>query len=204
MHGIVVGARCHHRKYALLKFILFTYLHSSQVVQRKRKPQRSSTNTRCGLWQPVLHLPMLRFAARSRPRLPLGTTACRCFSAKASDRQKQSPQAPAAPKITEADMIRSLGQHVWPSGPDTFGHKARVVSSLGLLLGSKLVTIQVRARLKTLFHSGGGRLVSLLWQVPFIFKDIVDSLNITVTSPEVAASALPLTMLIGCTWRAPA
>lgn len=35
-------------------------------------------------------------------------------------------------------------------------------------------------------------------QVPFIFKDIVDTLSITATSPETVAAALPLSMLVGC------
>lgn len=35
-------------------------------------------------------------------------------------------------------------------------------------------------------------------QVPFIFKDIVDTLSITVSTPEAAMATLPLAMLVGC------
>lgn len=46
-------------------------------------------------------------------------------------------------KVSEWEMLRGLSKHIWPSGSDSFGHKARVVSAVGLLVGAKIVTIQV-------------------------------------------------------------
>jgi ABC-type transport system involved in Fe-S cluster assembly fused permease/ATPase subunit len=56
-------------------------------------------------------------------------------------------------------IIKSLWPHIWPprDKPHSWSTKIRVVSSLGLLLGSKLLGVQI----------------------PFIFKYLIDSLNIT-------------------------
>jgi ABC-type transport system involved in Fe-S cluster assembly fused permease/ATPase subunit len=67
-------------------------------------------------------------------------------------------------------ILRSLGGHLWPSKadqPDATELKARVVASVGLLFGSKLINIQV----------------------PFIFKHLVDSLEAKVTGEEAASLA---------------
>ena len=45
---------------------------------------------------------------------------------------------------TSSEMLRTLGSYLWPSGPESFGLKARVVASVGLLVGGKLVNIQAR------------------------------------------------------------
>ncbi len=61
-------------------------------------------------------------------------------------------------KVDDWLILRSLGGHLWPSKaeqPDAAELKARVVASVGLLFGSKLINIQV----------------------PFIFKHLVDSLE---------------------------
>ena len=99
-------------------------------------------------------------AAQGRRLLPFLTRGC---ASKAVSHTNEKPghshahatSAAAAssklvkPRVSEAEMIRSLGTHIWPSGPDTFGHKVLVVSSLGLLLGSKLVTISVSDSMRT-------------------------------------------------------
>lgn len=67
---------------------------------------------------------------------------------------------------------------MWPSTslhPDAASLKARVVLSMGLLVSSKLITIQV----------------------PFLFKDIVDKLNVPPDAFLTGAVALPLSLLIG-------
>jgi hypothetical protein len=63
------------------------------------------------------------------------------------------PPSPAAtvaavqpPSVSERAMLGTLAQHLWPSGPDSSGLKTRVVASVGLLLASKVLTIQVRQR----------------------------------------------------------
>lgn len=63
--------------------------------------------------------------------------------------------APTPRKITNLYILREMKQYIWPAGPGSFRVKARVVASLGLLLGAKLVSIQV----------------------PFFFKDVVDHLS---------------------------
>jgi ATP-binding cassette subfamily B (MDR/TAP) protein 7 len=79
--------------------------------------------------------------------------------------------------IDDWRILKSLGGHLWPSKavqPDAMELKARVVGSVGLLFGSKLINIQV----------------------PFIFKHLVDSLesnsNITAQSvSELSQSVAP-------------
>ena len=71
--------------------------------------------------------------------------------------------------------------HLWPAnGP--WQHKARVVLALALLVGGKLLNIQV----------------------PFLFKDIVNKLNVQVEDVEGAVLAVPLALLIGCAYPAAA
>ena len=70
-------------------------------------------------------------------------------------------------------MIRSMMVHVWPK--DDGKTKARVVGSLVLLIGAKLVTV---------------------W-VPFLFKDLVDSLKDEPKEALAAASVLSTVLLYG-------
>jgi ABC-type transport system involved in Fe-S cluster assembly fused permease/ATPase subunit len=79
--------------------------------------------------------------------------------------------------VDDVRILKSLGVHLWPSKaeqPDATELKARVLASVGLLFGSKLINIQV----------------------PFIFKHLVDSLdpnsNITAQSvSELSQSVAP-------------
>ena len=84
-------------------------------------------------------------------------------------------------------MLRLLGKHLWPAPSMTSESKqlrARVAGSVGLMVGSKLVTIQV----------------------PFIFKGIIDGCHENLSGPagqlivEAAAEptlAVPAAMVLG-------
>ncbi len=97
----------------------------------------------------------------------------------------QSPASPVPPKKGKEDerarnvrILKTLGQHLWPSTElhhDAASLKARVVLSMGLLISSKLITIQV----------------------PFLFKNIVDQLNVAPDAFLTGAAAVPLSLLVG-------
>ena len=70
-----------------------------------------------------------------------------------------------APTISELKILKDLFKYIWPSGDNKV--KIRVLIALGLLVGSKLLNVQV----------------------PFFFKQIVDSMNIEWTD---ATSVLPI------------
>eukprot|EP01039_Chlorochromonas_danica_P010184 gene10184-11268_t len=79
-------------------------------------------------------------------------------------------------------IIKDLSSHLWPrkeNNPDAFSIKTKVVGSLSLLLGSKIVNIYV----------------------PFLFKDIVDSFGAVLeTNPDSAlslTSAAPIALVLG-------
>lgn len=89
------------------------------------------------------------------------------------------------------EIIKKLVPNIWPK--DDFGTKARVIAAVGLLIGGKVWTPRRR---KT-------RLIKqqiLNVQVPFFFKGIIDTLNITI-DPTTSAGALSLvgTVIVGCT-----
>jgi hypothetical protein len=67
-------------------------------------------------------------------RVPAVGPACAGLSAS---------QGPPPPTVSEQAMLRTLAQHLWPSGPGSVGLKARVAASVGLLVGAKVLTIQV-------------------------------------------------------------
>ncbi|OQR87212.1 ATP-binding Cassette (ABC) Superfamily [Achlya hypogyna] len=91
----------------------------------------------------------------------------------ATDAKSRPSDAPAKP--TSKEIVASLAGYLWPSGNDAEARavKGRVALSLGLLVSSKLINIQV----------------------PFIFKDLVDVMGATAT-PEVAA-VLPVGLVVG-------
>lgn len=96
-----------------------------------------------------------------------------------------SPASPVAPKRGKEDerarnvrILKTLGQHLWPSTDlhhDAASLKARVALSMGLLVSSKLITIQV----------------------PFLFKNIVDQLNMSPDAFLTGVAAVPLSLLVG-------
>lgn len=79
------------------------------------------------------------------------------------------------------ELLPELGRYLWPEGRPWL--KARVAFALSLLLGAKLLTIQV----------------------PFLFKDIVDRLSPETVEGLAAADkamlAVPLALLLGCESR---
>ncbi|CAM9655195.1 unnamed protein product [Ectocarpus sp. 6 AP-2014] len=125
-----------------------------------------------------------------------GRGACRATAPSIAPAVKRTEEAEEASERDNAKRIlRTLATHLWPSKELQADHvsiKARVVGSLALLLGAKLVTIQV----------------------PFIFKGLVDTLGETSrvaaaaaaatgdavvaggVSPE-AAVAVPVSMVLG-------
>ncbi|SCV02449.1 LAME_0H00782g1_1 [Lachancea meyersii CBS 8951] len=70
-----------------------------------------------------------------------------------------------APTMSELKILKDLFKYIWPRGDNKV--RTRVIIALGLLVGSKLLNVQV----------------------PFFFKHIVDSMNIEWTD---ATSVLPI------------
>ena len=60
---------------------------------------------------------------------------------------------------TDWAIILKLAENIWPKGPGSLSVKTRVVGALALLIGGKILNVQV----------------------PFFFKQIVDSLNVPIT-----------------------
>lgn len=90
---------------------------------------------------------------------------------------KPTPKALEPAKIAEANILRSMMTHLWPK--DQPALKLRVVGALGLLLGSKVLNVQV----------------------PFFFKAAVDSLGSdptgTTVTPVLAVFTSIGAMLVG-------
>ncbi|KAI9007450.1 P-loop containing nucleoside triphosphate hydrolase protein [Phycomyces nitens] len=87
----------------------------------------------------------------SKPGLPITPKVDPLITPKVADILAETPKHRNA---TDWAIIRQLMKYIWPK--DDFGVKARVVIALSLLLGGKLLNVQV----------------------PFYFKDVIDSLNI--------------------------
>lgn len=110
-------------------------------------------------------------------------------SSASSPANPSAPPSPASPvpskkgakedeRARNVRILKTLGQHLWPSTAlhhDATSLKARVVLSMGLLVSSKLITIQV----------------------PFLFKNIVDQLNVAPDAFLTGAAAVPLSLLVG-------
>jgi len=75
--------------------------------------------------------------------------------------------------ITDYTILRQLATNVWPKGNNSV--KIRVVTALTLLVAGKVLNVQV----------------------PFFFKDIVDSLNVEVTS-DTAVWTIAGAAIAGC------
>ncbi|KAJ9126554.1 Iron-sulfur clusters transporter atm1, mitochondrial [Naganishia onofrii] len=63
-------------------------------------------------------------------------------------------------RLTDWAIVRKLAGNIWPSGPGSREIKIRVVGALGLLVAGKILNVQV----------------------PFFFKQIVDSMNVEITA----------------------
>ncbi|KAJ2590828.1 Iron-sulfur clusters transporter atm1, mitochondrial [Coemansia sp. RSA 1722] len=72
-----------------------------------------------------------------------------------------------------AKIILSMFRYVWPKGD--WATKSRVIAALGLMLGSKVLNVQV----------------------PILFKNIVDNLNIDIAAAGGTLSTVATAMLIG-------
>lgn len=95
------------------------------------------------------------------------------FSATSRDPKQKDEQNDSKKALR---ILKTVSHHLWPPGPEGRDTKARVVLSMGLLVSSKLINIQV----------------------PFIFRNIVDTLNMPLMdSPEVLAGAIPLSLICG-------
>jgi hypothetical protein len=88
-------------------------------------------------------------------------------------RRFESSNSKEKQRKTNRDIIKTLSSHLWPSGAENAHIRQRVMWSVGFLVASKVVNIQV----------------------PFLFKEIVDSLS-TTADPSLAAT-LPLGLLCG-------
>ncbi|EDO16507.1 hypothetical protein Kpol_513p23 [Vanderwaltozyma polyspora DSM 70294] len=83
---------------------------------------------------------------------------------------KQS--GPKAPTISELKIMKDLLKYIWPKGDNKV--KIRVILALMLLIGAKVLNIQV----------------------PFYFKQIIDSMNVEWSDPTVALpAAIGLTII---------
>jgi hypothetical protein len=106
------------------------------------------------------------------------TNITRCSSS-AMKQQKSGRDAKSLEKPDDGNdwkIIKKLGVYIWPSGDS--GTKVRIMGALSLLLGGKLLNIQV----------------------PMLFKDIVDGLALTSeTSSELSVAVVAL--LLGCTYN---
>ncbi|KAJ1843795.1 Iron-sulfur clusters transporter atm1, mitochondrial, partial [Coemansia sp. RSA 2703] len=70
-------------------------------------------------------------------------------------------------------IILSMFKYVWPKGD--WATKSRVIAALALMLGSKILTVQV----------------------PILFKDIIDTLNIDLAAAGGTLSTIATAMLVG-------
>ena len=79
-------------------------------------------------------------------------------------------------RLQDIQIVKRLLPNIWPKGDS--GTKARVLVAIGLLVGGKLLNVQV----------------------PFYFKSIVDSLNIPIAelSAEQTAWTIGGTAIVGC------
>ncbi|CEP64023.1 ATP-binding cassette Fe/S cluster precursor transporter ATM1 LALA0_S10e00474g [Lachancea lanzarotensis] len=107
-----------------------------------------------------------------------GFSTCRTLSFQQSLKTRALEASPASqskvqakndnsktPTISELKILKDLFKYIWPSGEKKV--RIRVLIALGLLVGSKLLNVQV----------------------PFFFKNIVDSMNVEWTD---ATSVLPV------------
>ncbi|SMN20420.1 similar to Saccharomyces cerevisiae YMR301C ATM1 Mitochondrial inner membrane ATP-binding cassette (ABC) transporter [Maudiozyma saulgeensis] len=77
---------------------------------------------------------------------------------------KTNPQS-KAPTISELKILKDLFKYIWPKGDNKV--KSRVLIALSLLIGAKLLNVQV----------------------PFFFKQTIDSMNVEWSDPTIALPA---------------
>lgn len=92
----------------------------------------------------------LALLAQHRPLLNGGCFSLRRFATKPPDLEAK----PENESKTHKFILRNLSKYIWPR--HNWKAKARVVTALGLLVGSKLMNVEV----------------------PFLFRDVVDAMNV--------------------------
>jgi ABC transporter ATM len=94
------------------------------------------------------------------------------------------------------EIIKTLLPNVWPK--NDWGTKTRVLLAVGLLVGGKVSTDLPNLDQCPVAHSDG--ILQLLnVQVPFFFKDIIDTMNIPI-DPTTSNGVLSIagTVIVGC------
>ena len=84
---------------------------------------------------------------------------CCLLSSMVEDREKKAIVRSVDDRLdTDVRILRELGKHLWPDAnhPNSINLKSRVVAAVSLLVASKLINIQV----------------------PFLFKNLIDSFEI--------------------------
>ncbi|CEO99852.1 unnamed protein product (mitochondrion) [Plasmodiophora brassicae] len=106
----------------------------------------------------------------ARRRTPVAVVRGRCLVTVPT----RAPSAPedTRPEASSTSILLNLGRTIWKH--NDAGMRARVLTSLGLLIGAKIVNVQV----------------------PFLLKDAIDSLNIAVESGTIH-TAVPIAAIIG-------
>ncbi|RYH30295.1 ABC transporter ATP-binding protein/permease [archaeon] len=94
-------------------------------------------------------------------------------------KEEQDIKDAAKDRLVHKQILTELASHLWPkkeANPNAWSVKSRVATSLGLLVGSKLVNIYV----------------------PFLFKDIVDTFTVLVegTSQTALVTAAPISLVL--------
>ncbi|KAJ2722985.1 Iron-sulfur clusters transporter atm1, mitochondrial [Coemansia sp. Benny D115] len=108
----------------------------------------------------------------SAPAKTADGTASTALQAPATSAQPKKKSTGAMSKAG-AKIILSMFKYVWPKGD--WATKSRVIAALGLMVGSKLLNVQV----------------------PILFKNIVDTLNIDMAATGGTLSTIATAMLIG-------
>eukprot|EP01031_Cornospumella_fuschlensis_P035125 gene35125-42543_t len=111
-----------------------------------------------------------------------GWSPCSAFSTNASPKstsKEKLAKDDARERQIHKQILAELASHLWPSkdvNADAWSVKGRVATSLGLLVGSKLVNIYV----------------------PFLFKDIVDTFTVLVegTSQAELMAVAPISLVL--------
>eukprot|EP01031_Cornospumella_fuschlensis_P037916 gene37916-46063_t len=128
----------------------------------------------------ILALPRL---SRNAPISHFGWSPCSAFctthaSAKSNSKDKLAKDD-AKERQIHKQILCELASHLWPSkdvNANAWSVKSRVATSLGLLVGSKLVNIYV----------------------PFLFKDIVDTFTVLAEGSSQAElmAAAPISLVL--------
>lgn len=143
--------------------------HTYRHLANSEPPNAHTQNsTRSASSQPSTATPVTTNAAKPPASAPVALNDAQ----KVSDREQ---------RLTDWAIVRKLARNIWPSGPGSTEIKIRVVGALGLLVAGK-----VSRSCLSLYSCGtycSHPLCQILnVQVPFFFKQIVDSMNVEITA----------------------